>query len=437
VRLVVCLEGEVAGSLEAGGSSIRFTYSDLWLRGSGAYPLSQSLPLRPGAHTGAPLVNFLWGLLPDNERALDTWSRQFQVSARNPVALLGCVGEDCAGAVQFVREERLTEVLTTERNAAKVEWLDDAQIERRIRHLTQDPGATRESTAEGQFSLSGAQPKTALCFDRQRKRWGIPQGRTPTTHILKPLANAFDGFAENEHFCLALARRIGLAAANTEWQSIGGIPTLIAERYDRVQLAGRWHRIHQEDCCQALGIRPGSKYENEGGPGFAQLMSLLEGADEPDIDRDRLMKTACLVYLLAATDAHAKNYSLLYSRGANRPNMRLAPLYDIASAWPYPRRIPPQKMKLAMRIGRHHRIRQIQPRHFEELAESCRYPPSLMIAMLKDLSEQLPEEGLAVLKKVQAAGMELDVLVKLVDGLAAQCKTTMRNLSDALQSAKH
>jgi serine/threonine-protein kinase HipA len=431
MRLIVCLEGQVAGVLEASSSRTQFTYSDTWLSGSGAYPLSQSLPLRPGPHAGAPIVNFLWGLLPDNERTLDTWGRQFQVSARNPVALLGRVGEDCAGAVQFVREERLDEVLATEKKPAKIEWLNDAELERRIRHLTQDAGATRESTVEGQFSLSGAQAKTALYFDRQRNRWGIPQGRSPTTHILKPVANGFDGFAENEHFCLALARRVGLAAANTEWRSIGGIPTLIAERYDRTQLADRWYRIHQEDCCQAFGIHPGSKYENEGGPGFARIMSLLDGTDEPRVDRDRLMKTACLVYLLAATDAHSKNYSLLYSRDSNRPGMRLAPLYDIASAWPYPRRIPPQKMKLAMRVGRYYRMKEIQPRHFGELAKACRYPADLLIATLKDLSEQLPDEGLAVLKEVEIRGMGRDVLDKLLDGLTRQCEATQRNLGHA------
>jgi serine/threonine-protein kinase HipA len=65
------------------------------------------------------------------------------------------------------------------------------------------------------------------------------------------------------------------------------------------------------------------------------------------------MSAAALTYFLGATDAHAKNYSLLYARGAQRPSLRLAPFYDIASAWPYARRIPPQKMKLAMRVGRH------------------------------------------------------------------------------------
>jgi serine/threonine-protein kinase HipA len=101
-------------------------------------------------------------------------------------------------------------------------------------------------------------------------------------------------------------------------------------------------------------------------------MTLLDGTDAPGVDRNRLMKTACLVYLLAATDAHSKNLSLLYTRGPSRPSMRLAPLYDIASAWPYPRRIAPQKMQLAMRIGRHYRLKEILPRHFVELAKSCR-----------------------------------------------------------------
>src|SRR5690349_12572911 len=109
MRLMVCLDGQVAGQLEASGLRVHFTYADSWLSGGGAYPLSQSLPLQSAPLTGESVVNFLWGLLPDNSRTLDVWSRQFQVSALNSVALLSYVGEDCAGAVQFVREERLDE----------------------------------------------------------------------------------------------------------------------------------------------------------------------------------------------------------------------------------------------------------------------------------------------------------------------------------------
>ncbi len=136
----MCLEGQVAAVLDSSRSHTLLTYSDSWLASTGAYPLSQSLPLIAKQLTGAPVVNFMWGLLPDNERTLDAWGRRFQVSARDPTALLAHVGEDCAGAVQFVREERL----------------DEQELERRIRHLTQDAGATRENALEGQFSLSGA-----------------------------------------------------------------------------------------------------------------------------------------------------------------------------------------------------------------------------------------------------------------------------------------
>ena len=80
------------------------------------------------------------------------------------------------------------------------------------------------------------------------------------------------------------------------------------------------------------------------------------------------MRGAAFIYLLAATDAHAKNFSLLHARGDGRPSLRLAPFYDIASAWPYPRKLPLQKLKLAMRVGTHYRIREILPRHFGELA---------------------------------------------------------------------
>jgi serine/threonine-protein kinase HipA len=240
-----------------------------------------------------------------------------------------------------------------------------------------------------------------------------------------------DGFAENEHFCLALARRTGLAAAHTEWQSIGGIPTLIVERYDRAQVAGHWQRIHQEDCCQALGVHPDSKYESDGGPGFPVLMNLLNGTDAPQTDRDRLMRAACFTYLIGATDVHGKNFSLLHGRGDNRPGMRLAPLYDIASAWPYTSRLAIQKMKLAMRVGGHYRIREILPRHFHKLALACHYSTETLMAALQSLAEQLPDEAAALMAETTVKGMARPVLSKLVEGLAKQCKAVIQSLEAA------
>jgi hypothetical protein len=60
---------------------------------------------------------------------------------------------------------------------------------------------------------------------------------------------------------------------------------------------------------------------------------------------------------------------------------------------PYPRRIPPQKMKLAMRIGRHYRVREIQLRHFAELAKACSYPEEHLFGLLRNLAEEPPDEA--------------------------------------------
>jgi HipA-like C-terminal domain len=73
----------------------------------------------------------------------------------------------------------------------------------------------------GQFSLAGAQPKIALLFENDR--WGVPSGRTPTTHILKPPTGHFDGHAENEHICLGLARALGKPLRDiglSEWRKL-------------------------------------------------------------------------------------------------------------------------------------------------------------------------------------------------------------------------
>ena len=430
MKLMVCLEGRVAGVLQGDASRASFTYAPEWLERPGVYPLSQSMPTTPTVYTGRRVLNFLWGLLPDNARILEAWGRRFQVSARNPIALLSHVGEDCAGAVQFVTQPRLAELLESHTGPMRIQWLDDRQLEERIRDVVSDGAAARTAT-EGQFSLAGAQAKIALYFDARRNRWGVPSGRTPTTHILKPLANEFDGFAENEHFCLSLARRMALPAARSEWRSIGGIPTLIVERYDRIQKGGRWQRVHQEDCCQALGVPPDAKYENEGGPGYPELLSLLNATDDPEADRNRLMAGACLSYLLAATDMHAKNFSLLHARGISRPSLRLAPFYDIASAWPYTRRLPVQKIRLALRIGGHYRVREILPRHFRKLAIAAGYSADALLSMLGEFSSRLPDEAAALLTETAEKGMSRAVLVRLVDGVAAQCRLVQRHIRAA------
>jgi serine/threonine-protein kinase HipA len=212
-ELVTLLDGKEVGRVHNDTRGrLTFIYDDQWRNDIEAYPLSLSMPIAAKEHGRAAVEAFLWGLLPDSEQVLARWAAKFQVSARNVFALISHVGEDCAGAVQFVTPERLEALRSGKED--KVEWLDESELAKRLQALREDHAAWRLPRDTGQFSLAGAQPKTALLL--QNDRWGIPSGRIPTTHILKPPTGHFDGHAENEHICLMLARNLGLPAAQSK-----------------------------------------------------------------------------------------------------------------------------------------------------------------------------------------------------------------------------
>src|SRR5258708_13428548 len=68
----------------------------------------------------------------------------------------------------------------------------------------------------------------------------------------------------------------------------GGERGMVVERYDRRRVEGRLRRVHQEDICQALGLPPTKKYENEGGPGVRHIVELLR---THSTDRDQDIET--------------------------------------------------------------------------------------------------------------------------------------------------
>jgi serine/threonine-protein kinase HipA len=173
-ELVALLDGKEIGRVhnDARGR-LTFVYDDDWRNAPDAYPLSLSAPLAAREHRPSVIQAFLWGLLPDNELVLGRWATKFQVSARNVFALISHVGADCAGAVQFIAPERLEAITSGKQD--KVEWLGESDIAKRLQMLRDDHAAWRLPRDTGQFSLAGAQPKTALLL--QNKRWGIPSGR--------------------------------------------------------------------------------------------------------------------------------------------------------------------------------------------------------------------------------------------------------------------
>jgi serine/threonine-protein kinase HipA len=423
-ELIVLLNAEQVGVLrQRDTGELEFEYDLAWQDRSDSYPLSLSLPLSPASHDDSVVRPFVAGLLPDNEEVLDAWGRQLQVSPRNPFALLTHMGEDCAGAVQFVLPERLDSILTGE--TTEVEWLTENEVGQRLRDLVKDHGTGRRLGDPGYFSLAGAQPKTALlCAEG---RWGIPPGRIPTTHIVKPPAQKdFSEFEVNEHYCLALARELGLGVAASRVQWFDGQAAIVIERYDRVRLpSGEVVRIHQEDACQALAVSPSRKYESEGGPGAVEIADLLSlVTDDPDRDVGTFFDALSTNWVICDTDAHAKNYSLLIQPAS----VQLSPLYDLVSALPYKRAIPYRKARLAMHIGSTNHVWKVMRRHWSELARRCQLDEGPVVARVGELVASVPEAATRAAESLAAEGVESRMIETLQAEITVHAERCLERL---------
>ncbi len=413
-ELLVLLAATLVGRISRDRRQrFQFVYESAWREAPDSFPLSLSLPLAASTHAHDAIEAFMWGLLPDNEQVLDRWAKRFQVSARNAFALISHVGEDCAGAVQFVRPERLSKLVGT--GPVEVDWLTEHDIATRLRSLREDHASWRMARDTGQFSLAGAQPKTALFF--KAGRWGVPSGRTPTTHILKPPTGELDGHAENEHLCLALARELGIPTADSRVQQFEDEKAIVVERYDRIQVPRQGvMRVHQEDMCQAMGVLPTLKYQSEGGPTPESIVELLRvHSSRSDEDISTFVDALIFSWLVAGTDGHAKNYSLLLEA---RGQVRLAPLYDLGSALPY-LQFDQRRLKLAMKIGGSYRVRDIASRHFHRFATNCRLEPKAILTRAKELAGMVLERAPSVCQREEAGGLRHPIVGRTSERVVA------------------
>ncbi len=374
-RLSLFMNSVAVGHLDrepAGGLS--FTYDQSWLGDENPFPISRQLPLKEMPFTGKAVRNYFDNLLPDDPRIRERIASQASAAGTQSFDLLAALGRDCVGALQFYPESATPGPL----KPAKGNPISVTEIAQMLRDLRINPlGINRDS--EFRISLAGAQSKTAL--HRKNDQWMIPEGSTPTTHILKPAIGKnqdgpdFSLSVENEWLCLKILHAYGLNVAEAEIVDFEDIRVLAVERFDRQWSGNKLFRIPQEDLCQALGVGPENKYESDGGPGIRAILALLNESDRRDEDRKSFMKAQLIFWLIGAIDGHAKNFSLFNRRGGG---FILTPLYDVMSADPHvnPKNLPKEKIKLAMALGdnRHYKINEILPRHWKQTAAKCKFP---------------------------------------------------------------
>jgi len=410
--------------LKAG--AIVLEYDRTWQEKGGRRELSLSLPKSRRQHSGSEPVNYLWNLLPDNDKVLERWGTKFGVSSRNPLKLLAHVGLDAAGAVQLVDSEAHDEAVLHGEGG----WtpITDAEIAAHLRELRADPAAwVNTQQREGYFSLPGAQGKFTLLATADG--WATPKGVTASTHIVKPGINGLDRSDLSEHLTMRAAALLGLHVAESRVIHFEDQSAIVITRFDRASDAGGTVvRLHQEDFAQATGTHPSAKYQNEGGPGIATMGKLMwdyfgrvAGKDVPRFFEATLFNWASL-----GTDAHAKNYALRYGPGRTaRPEF--APLYDLGSALAFPD-INNRDAKLAMSFGGHYRGNEIRPRHIRVEAKGIGLDDVWATDRARQLVVGLPSAFSAAVAELSLKDEDAAFAARLVDEAAQRTGVLLKEL---------
>jgi len=333
-QLIVYLNTTKAGILERDGRLLTFSYSPDYLDLPGASPISRLLPLSQTVYGDDATRAFFSNLLPEGA-VLTQVARQVGISKDNVFGLLGAIGGDCAGAISVRASDNQPEL------AGGYRLISEQELSDELERLPSHPFLAGEEGVR--LSLAGAQNKLPVFFNEGN--YYIPEGTSPSSHIVKTAIEQLDNTVINETFCMTLAARVGLPVPPAQAVTIGDKHVFMVERYDRKRItSGATVRLHQEDFCQALSIPPELKYEKEGGPGFSNCFKLVEDwSSEPLLDASNLLNWAIYNFIIGNADAHGKNVSFLYNEGL----VRLAPFYDLISTAVY-RRLD---NKFAMMMG--------------------------------------------------------------------------------------
>lgn len=415
-ELEVWLFANRVGTLALVDGRLSFCYTPDWLSQPSAVALSISLPLQAEPFDERITRPFFAGLLPEGQmRRLI--ARQFHVSGQNDFALLDHIGGECAGAVTFLEPGQ---ALPASGNSEDVQWLSDEEVLAILDELPRRPMLAGNDGLR--LSLAGAQDKLPVIFDG--KHLGLPRNGTPSSHILKPAIHAVEDSVINEGFCMALADIMRLKPARSKVHSVLNRSFLLVERYDRFgDTGGHLQRLHQEDFCQALGVMPEMKYQNEGGPDLAQCFDLVRRTTRPNAPQVlRLFDYVIFNALIGNHDAHAKNFSLLYS--GKTPI--LAPFYDTLSTAIYPSLTP----KMAMKIGSKYKFSEVEARHWDQFAEDTGLAKAQAKKRILELAQSLPPAA----HKLQAASEHCfagnAVIERIIALIEQRCALTIRRLSE-------
>ncbi|MDO7873837.1 HipA domain-containing protein [Hymenobacter sp. ASUV-10] len=319
------------------------------------------------------LPAFFANLVPEGAlRELLLYS--LELTEGDDLQLLAALGHDLPGAVRIRPSQATTNLLdaTAEPNGAVIET------------------GVADEEAVFRFSLAGVQMKFSLL--KSNEKLLLPTHNQQGDWIVKFDSDIYPGLVANEFATMEWARAAGFEVPECQVRPVSELPAELLSRVaptGNVYLIKRYDRqgtirIHQEDLAQVAGLRPSLKYEQWKYETCARVIRAICGVEgyEEFIRR--------LVFMVASgnTDAHLKNWSLLYPDG-KRPV--LTPLYDQVAvvAWPPP--VASMKIEWALKFAGTKNLFHIDETTFERLAVLSGGDPTQIKRIVIEMLERLAE----------------------------------------------
>jgi serine/threonine-protein kinase HipA len=283
------------------------------------------------------------------------------------------------------------------------------------------------------LSLAGAQDKFALWFDPYAtdgsKRFKIPQGRAASTHIFKPESTdaRYALLPANEYACSQLAHAMGLSVAQSALMTLGGVRTLISERFDRQRRGAQVKRLHQIDLCQMLDLPRERKYgSHNAGVDTEHFFEGCRHLSVPAIARRDHLRAWLFNFLIGNQDAHAKNYSFLY-----RDGWQTAPLYDLLCVIPY---LPDQS--LSMGLLNEYRPGWFEQQHWFSLAQLAGVTSRYLAREISNMAQAVEAVAKPLAKTLRSHLIddELDFLAERVNPVIVERTMFLREAAARLSA---
>ncbi len=359
-------------------------YDRDWVNTPEAFPLSPALPLEPPAngYAAGAVKRFVENLLPEG-RALDITATSYHVSKSNIFALINALGTETTGAFRFWRLGEAPPAIA----AAPPREVTRDELNRRLSERDAIPLAVWDGKVR--MSIAGVQDKLMVYLDRPLDEGGrmfLVEPPLASTHILKPEPDrkVTPHLVVNEHFCMSLAKRMGLPVADVSIYRTPR-PVLVVSRFDRLVLEKSTgpvvQRPHIIDACQASDLPAAYKYERNFGSGehvrniregvsFAVLFDRVEQTVNKAAARLTMLRWALFQFLIGNSDAHGKNFSFFVRRQGLEP----APWYDLVSVVQY----PGIDHQLAMAYGDAFSLDEVGALQLADFAKRCKVDRRLL-----------------------------------------------------------